>query len=223
MHPINQKNNIKFTSRPIHYANLKKIGARASEKFEKVIISELEKHDISEIDKIIFHLKQKEATPGENRVGNYFCEEFCAKSADNINFNAIELINDKSLSKKILGAVSFFKNFENKIELTYLFTMPQVRSTNVKRKLKGVGEIALGRVFEYAKRTGASEIYINSANDDFYLGVLNKLGIKPIYQQQFQLLRIKAKDFNTYLDYIKKEYHTDFIEKLNNNKFYLTA
>lgn len=217
MQILNQNNNIKFTSTPLYHVNLKRVGNNA-DGFERAIISKLnpyDKIDDSAIKNIRNHLIHNEMYERQHCVGTDFCEEFEDHFLDMANFNAIELINNEELSKKIIGLVSFYKNLSGKMRLKLLFTMPNCQNANQKRKIKGIGEIALGNVFNQAKELNAKEITIDSSNSavKFYEKTFKKAGINPKLQKG-QSFIIKNNDFEKYLNYIKNEYKIDFSQKI---------
>jgi len=222
MQILNQNNNINFTSAPLYHVNLKKVSA--SKNLGKAILSNLNpKDDIDKeaVKQIKKYLIQNETFQNEHSVGKAFCDDFFGFFSRFSKFEAIELPNDNVLHKKIIGLVSYYKNISGNLHLSFIFTNPAFQSKNNTRNLKGVGEIALGRVFKMAQKIEAPELNFTSSKEsnEFYFKTLKRAHInlnngKNSFNEYNNQITINQEDFNKYLDYIKKNTTLIFRNKL---------
>lgn len=215
-----RKNNINFTSTPIHYVNLKKLTNGVEDGFVKAVFSKLNPSDKKDIDAII----QINQDWDEEYLVSEYCGDFIRNISPDINqYHAIELLENKDLGDKIVGLVKYyFKNYGNKenLHLSWLITNPKAKfiSRDEKREIKGVGEILLGETFNKAKEHKALGLEFSYGNDSFYKKTFENAGINIINGKTFnpsdKEFYVETEDFDKYINYCQNKYSTDFSAKI---------
>ena len=206
MQITNQNNRINFTSTPLHFVNLR----NADNTFTKAVFSRLGPEDI----KVVEELKDSWAVP--HGLMKDFYTDFLRQSADN-EFHAIELIEEGSLAKKIIGVVfSSIDRYgkENYVNMQSLVTKPELAAANKKRSLKGIGEVLLGEAFNLAKKANASDFSFTSAAYTFYKKTFKDAGIEIRRFQNYDPYNdrycLHKDTFDKYINYCQDKYKTNF-------------
>lgn len=220
MRIFNQNNNLSFTSIPIHYINVRSVKNNA---LIPVVFSKLNQKDpldqkaIKSISSfwtksINFNFPSKIMETFLNKT-NLFCKNFLAESLNNQFFYAVEIpkepINSKPLAQRIIGLISVRENpTENRISLSTLTTNPEFIKQNDKRNFKGIGEVMIGELINFAQKKGCNSATITSYNDGFYLKTFENAGIEVNEGiRDGNLFTIPQKYFSKYLEYINKKYN----------------
>lgn len=207
-----QKNNINFTSIPLHSVKIPKVKEGSVIGTIDGFISKLDPLD--EIDKKAVEQINK-IWPSEE-IKNNFCNSF--KDASDIDlFYCVELIEKGKLSEKIIGLTKLFileLKDKKHCYLDHLVTKPEFKfNINTdNRQLKGIGEILFGKTFDDAKKNNALYLKFTSLNDAFYFKTFGKARIdvhydkNPFNENDFS---IPKEDFDKYINYWRKEYSVD--------------
>ena len=150
-----QKNSPHFSSTPIHRVNL--INA-IDGSFIPAVFSKLNPRD--DMDRAAIEEIRKTWKGVSFSLMNSFTDGFTKDVQKTEQYNAIELIGEDKLSKKIVGITKYFhdKNpcalsSENKkLYLNVLITNPEASHGAPNRKVKNVGEVLFGEIVKYAKK-----------------------------------------------------------------------
>lgn len=196
-----QNNNINFTSTPIHKVNL--INAKDGS-FIPAVFSQLDPDnllDISAIKQI-----QKNWRGPSFLVDQFYNDFFHSKNVE--KYHAIELLNNDPLEKRIIGLTESRIDHSD-YELSLLFVKPELTQKVGKRKIKNIGELLLGEIFNLAKKANASSLEFLSSNTGFYNKTFERAlpGLyKPEDNDMVFSFEIKRKTFDKYIDYWKKKF-----------------
>ena len=146
-----------------------------------------------------------------NRSAKYYQTE--GNIPDKYKYYAVEIPNNEPLHKKTLGLISIFSNPSNSLEIDHLQVKPDLKHQKDKtRKIKGIGEMLVGKVFEVANtnRSKISEIGLipSTGAQDFYEKMFQKADIQN--KGQWEEFVIDSSDFPKFLKYIEYKYQTKF-------------
>ena len=209
MQILNQKNNVNFTSRPIHCVNIRD----ADNKLVKVVFSKLDPK--CGVDKAAIKKLQNSWEVPHELMKDFYAEFSCPK--DGKEFNAIELPGIGPLHKKILGVVyskTYMLHNQERMSMPLLITNPDLKHENGLRKLKGIGEIMLGEVFNRAKKTKAPELEFNSEANKFFRKFFSRAKVKITddvnYNPYNSFFHIGQEDFDKCIDWCQKKHKTNF-------------
>jgi len=209
-----QKNNVNFTSTPIHDVNLKRIadGANIPAVFTRLSIKNDE--DLNAVTQI------KNKWPKVHQIITCFCNEFCKPQTYDADYFAIELKNNTPfLSEKIVGLFKSIKiknGDKERVYLSRIFSKPEHMRDNETRTIKGIGEVLLAETFNLAKKIKATCLDFHSDNDAFYFRTFEKAKIKIEPGENFDPknhdFHFSEKYFDQYIDYCKKEYSIESLQ-----------
>jgi len=209
----NRNDGTNFTSTPVRFVNLKN-RAKTGDRFVKAVLTKLDPNDADDLGALKMAIKNWKA---KHSLGDDFLNKFEAKSRD-FGFNAVELISEKPLAKRIVGLVSTsIDDLEgiSLFSLETLFAKPNLTKRKWGRKISGIGEIMLAEAIFKAKQANSLTISFTSSTSalEFYTKSFKKAGIeltKKNYIEKMKNFWIENKDFDKYLKYIEKEYDMNF-------------
>lgn len=209
-----------FTSTPLHCVNLKKIVTVADNSPILAVFSSLNPKSRGDRNALL----QIKDTWRKSQLVRNFCTSFLENQSNLHQFNAIELVNEKPLGERIVGLIKTFPSYNNKEKGLYLATIltkPEFSAHNQGRTIKDIGEIMLGEIFNYAKKTQAHFIEFTSIDDNFYSRVFSKASVHAVEEDASHYCEylsgeffIPQGEFDKYLNYCKKQYGLDFSENL---------
>lgn len=209
----NQKNSVNFTSRPIHYVNIR----NADNKFVKAVFSRLDPK--CGVDKAAIEKLQNSWEVPHELMKDFYAEFSCPK--DGKEFNAIELPGKGPLHKRILGVV-YSKTYmlwnKEHMSMPLLITNPEIKYGRESRKLKGIGEIMLGEVFNRAKKMNVPELEFNSEANKFFRKFFRHTKVKIVDGVNFnpynRFFHISQENFDKCINWCQKKHQTNFSAKI---------
>ena len=209
-----QKNNLSFTSVPIHKVSLQKVTKRAENSYANAVFSKLDPLDSGDV---VALEKIKNVWGHGSRLVTSIWESFTTEVAGQCQFNAIELKKNRSLDEKIVGLVKsiFLQDGDKKnLYLWSIITKPEFGNKNPNRTIKGVGECMLGEIFNSAKHSNANNVTFYSDNKGFFKKTFEDAEIKLVngknYTPRNGHFVINEKDFDKYINYCKEKYKINF-------------
>lgn len=218
MKVVSQNNNINFTSIPIHRVNIR--NAKTNE-LVPAIFSKL--NPAEEIDRAAINEIKKNWKEVDTLLMESLTDGFTQYAPKTEKYYSIELNNDKTLSKKIVGIAKFFqeKNLcinstdNKKLYLNNLIISPELSYNSEHRNLKNVGEVLFGGIVKYTKKTKFDSLNFFSEADDFYFKTLEHAGIKirdneDIFHLNSHEFTIDKKYFDQILNYWSKTFKINF-------------
>ena len=214
----NQNNSVNFTSKPLHFVNLKKLTNGAEDGFIKAVVSELDATDKIDTDAI-----EKLNVAWNNRSGlvHWFCQDFLAKANASAQYFVIEKPGSTNLVDKIVGLLQIYpqKNFVTKRDnliLSTLATKSEFSSKNTERGMKNIGEALLGETFNSAKEKNIADvkIYATKSNCGFYSNFFKNAGLSEAEfgnptEENLYTLVIKEKNFDKCIKYYQNKFCSD--------------
>jgi len=205
-----QNNNINFTSTPLHQIKIPDINGVLIKAFISKI-NPKDKLDLQAIKKI-----EKEWPP--EFIKDEICEHFIRDSKKNsiLKYYCIELDKQGPLKDKIISLASSFTNhnFFNEGKLDYYLSLIKTKedfdSLTTDRKIKNIGKIMLGKIFQDAKQENCLSLsfFAYKTSKLFYEKIFNKIGIS-FYEKDGDFT-IKRKEFDKYIKYVKKKFNIIF-------------
>jgi len=214
MQVSNRNNNVNFTSTPLHYVNLKNLAKDGGGGFVKAVLTRLDPNDKADLAAL---KEAKKSWKLKHCVGDQFLTEFESQGMS-FGFNAVELVSEEPLVKKIIGLVSTsIDDFDgiSLFSLNTLFTKPSFSKAMRSRKISGVGEIMLGEAIFNAKKSNSFDMSFNSSMSavKFYKTTFEDAGIELTskkYNPQSCDFRLFPEDFDKYINHVQKKYNMDF-------------
>ena len=207
---ISTNNSVNFTSTPLHYVNLRKVTNGAEDGFVRAVFTKLNPKDLEgdclAVDKI------KDTWMGTSLRDN-FAGAFKFFKAESNHYNAIELVGNNNLGDRIVGLAKSSVELGRMLKLSLLLIKPEMSRINYKRSINHIGELMLGEMFNKAKQLNVSKLELESAEDDFYIKVLEKAGIELTpekYDSINHKFHIPVEDFDKYINWCQSEYKTNF-------------
>lgn len=165
----------------------------------------------------------------KNCIKDFFCANFdkdskYANPSSNAIYYCIELpLENKPLSEKIICLMRLLIKENKNYCLHQILNKPEFRFNpeNNIRKPKSF-EIMLGKAFGDAEENNAPHFEFISGNSAPFLRTFEKAGINifeeeryyPVENTNYFSFMFPNKDFKPFLDYIKKEYSIDFLQRL---------
>lgn len=203
-----QKNNVSFTSTPIHTITLKKLTNGVENGTIKAVFSKLNPFDIKDIESIE---KIKETWSDPEKLIHSFYRHFKEKKSDN-EFFAIELDEKNGLSKTILGLLNTcFLPKDKMYHLLTINTKPNFIKGRKDKEIKGIGEIMLGEAIQQAKQKKVDSFNFISLADNFYDHTFEKAKLKfHKSENSYAHYIIESEDFDKYIEYCEKKYGNNF-------------
>lgn len=198
-------NDINFKSTPVHMVNVRnaKTGELIPAIFSK--LNPYDYHDVKAIKKIEQDWANCWLIPD-------FCDRFFKGRDD--SFCAIELISQKALAQKIIGLTSYSSD---SFGLYKLMTKPALSDKNKEtRKIKNIGEVLLGAIFNQFKIRESNIIGFSSFEDasGFYTKIFDKANISGIWMDSERCndghirtrFTLTKEQYEKYIDYWQNEY-----------------
>lgn len=200
-------NNISFKSNPVHNVHLRNTQGG----YVKAVFSELNPKKAVDIDAV----KQIQNTWKNAPQAEVFCSMFLDNSSKGSKYYALELFDKKqNLGDKILGLLvvdSYKDNFKKIFDLVAVQTKPDNKycSLDIKRDVKGIGEVLLLESFRFAKKQKEDFLRVASSNNPFYLKSFNDA--KIVFEEARMGLGasnffIDKTNFDKYINYGRNKY-----------------
>lgn len=207
-------NNITFGSTPLHRVNI--LNA-VDGQLIPAVFSRLNPRD--KTDQIAIKEIQNFWKGADKFIMDIFTNGFDKDAIKTQKYNAIELIGDESLSKKIIGLINFFSKEDSislsstpkELCLNALIVKPEFAHKSTGRGIKNIGEVLFGEIFKQSKKAKADYLNFLSEDDEFYFRTLGKAGInardnKEIFYPNNHEFTLDKKYFDKYLDYWKNKF-----------------
>lgn len=202
-----QNNTINFTSTPLHKVNL--INA-IDGSFIPAVFSRLNPNNPLDT-KAIAQIKKDWAQ--KSILIDAFYSDFI--HSNNIEkYHAIELVNNDSLEKRIVGLTASQQK-DSEYILKLLIVKPEFCKKNPKRQIKNIGEILLGEMFYQAEKSKANSLNFLSTNPKFYNTIFSsslkdsyvphKTNIIPMIKP-LSFLRFTKEEIERHVNYWKKKF-----------------
>lgn len=222
-----QNNKVNFTSTPIHKVNLINVKDGS---FIPAVFSQLNPNNQLDAKAIKYIQKTWEETP---LLTDHLYDDFMSVS-NSEQYHVIELVNKAPLEQRIVGLIkSRISHVEkhNGLELmctgrindvkallelnkpqcslSLLIVKPEFAKKNMLRKIKDIGELLLGEIFNLAKNADASSFVFNAANTDFYNKTFSRAladNYIPHPSNTASHFNMKRDTFDKYLAYWKQKF-----------------
>lgn len=219
---IIQRQNINFTSTPIHNVNLRKVTNGKEDGFISAVFSKLNLGD-TEDKTALWHIQNTwdESEKKSKAVANTICKHFLAKKQERqADYFCLELENKESLGNRIIGLMELQPEKHDSKDVLYLSlltTKPDFIHKKENRTIKGIGEILVGEAINQAKKGNHSRLDIWAEDKGFFARIFEKtkIDLEKILtrsNRDWDEYEIKREHFQQYLKECEKNYKTNFSE-----------
>lgn len=204
----NQKQNIQFTSTPIHYLDLIKMENGIEKGIVKAAFSKLDlKKDKATMEAL------KKASSKENLHFQLCCNNFLNPNPAKEKYYAIELVGNESLDKRILGLAECYQGKNGQLEVSLLAAKSECMKNNPQRTFKNTGVALLSAIYKIAKKTKAVEVKIPSGNDKFYSNIYDNSCTKYYLDRVLHCFYVANNQFDNFISFCNKNFSLNLQDK----------